>query len=315
MNILFIGNFEPSFSTENDRAKAFNQLGHTVLAYQENRTTVPLLTKAINDKKQKINLVVYSHTHGWDIPGLKDFFQSCRAKFQIPTASVHLDRWAWLERESDIGKEATWFTEYQFMADFSPEAQELYKLHNLNAHYLKPGVNAEECVLADPDLTLYPHPIIFVGSSNYHSEYAFRPKLISWLKRQYQDLFAHYGPGGLPTIRGLELNKLYASAQIVVGDSCFGGRPNYVSDRYYETRGRGGLLLHPHTEGHDVEGVIHYDQFDCRDLTNQIEFYLDHKRDAQTMRTRGFNAVKNLHTYTHRAQEMLEIIGKTYEVS
>jgi len=309
MNILFIGNFGVSYSTEQDRAWSLNQLGHNVLAYQENKTTIHLLEKAI---KQKIDLILYSHTHGWEIPGLKEFFLSLKAK-KIKTASVHLDRWAWLGRAVDIGVEATWFTEYQFMADGSPEAVELYRKHNLKWSYLKPGVLERECVLEPADKTLYPEEIVFIGSDNYHSEYSFRPKLVDFLKRTYGQRFAHYGGSGRPTVRGLELNRIMASAKIVIGDSCFGGRPFYVSDRYYETRGRGGFLLHPYTEGHDTQGVAHYTPMDLQSLEREIDFYLNHEKDRERMRLEGFNHVKKHETYTNRSQEMLDVMfGDTY---
>jgi len=303
MTILFIGNFGVSHSTEQDRTWSLNQLGHNVLAYQENKTTVPLLEKAINE--QTIDLVLYSHTHGWEIPGLKEFFNTCK-KAKIKTASVHLDRWAWLERAVDIGIEATWFTEYQFMADGSPEAVDLYTAHNLNWFFLKPGVLERECVLEPADKTL--EEIVFIGSDNYHPEYSFRPKLVHFLKRTYDQRFAHYGGSGRPTVRGLELNRIMASAKIVIGDSCFGGRPFYVSDRYYETRGRGGFLLHPHTQGHDTQGVAHYNPMDLQSLEREIDFYLNHEKDRERMRLEGFTHVKKHETYTNRSQEMLDVM-------
>jgi len=316
MNILFIGNFGVSFSTEQDRAWSLNQLGHNVLAYQENKTTVPLLEKAIAEQanEQKIDLILYSHTHGWEIPGLKEFFNTCKKankKAKIRTASVHLDRWAWLERAVDIGVEATWFTEYQFMADASPEAVELYRKRNLKWFFLKPGVLGKECVLEKADKTL--EEIVFIGSDNYHPEYSFRPKLVDFLKRTYGQRFAHYGGSGRPTVRGLELNRIMASAKIVIGDSCFGGRPFYVSDRYYETRGRGGFLLHPHTQGHDTQGVADYNPMDLQSLEREITFYLGHEKDRERMRLEGFNHVKENETYTNRSQEMLDIMfGDTH---
>ena len=309
MNILFIGNFEAPHSTENDRAWSFNQLGHNVIAVQENWATVKDLDElTFHPKKdQKIDLVIYSHTHGWEIPELHSYFKRCKAT-GIPTASVHLDRWAWLERANDVGKEATWATEWQFMADASPEAVDLYNGLGLKWSYLKPGVIARDCYMAEPDKKRFPHEIIFVGSKNYHPEYKFRPRLVQWLQASFGDNFGHYGPDGIAVLRGGDLNIALATAKIVVGDSCFGGRPNYVSDRYYETRGRGGFLMHPHVEGHEMEGVGHYNARDLNDLQNQINFYLGHKIDRERMRKEGFEWVKNHGTYTHRAHQMLTTI-------
>lgn len=279
-------------------------LGHTVWAIQENTATADDILRLAH----QVDLLIYSHTHGWDIPGL-DKVLSYYKKVGVPTASVHLDRWAWLEREKDIGEEPTWKTEFQFMADGSPEAVELYKKHNLKWFYLKPGVIARDCYMANPDPVRFPHEIVFVGSKVYHPEYPFRVELLEWLHKTYGERFGHYGNDGKEWLRGHDLNVLYATAKIVVGDSCFGGRPNYVSDRYYETRGRGGLLLHPYTEGVDVEGVITYLAGNLEALEMAINQTLrDTDEYREDTRISGFNWVKNHETYTDRAAEIIEKI-------
>lgn len=301
--IGFIGNFEPPFSTENDRKWSFEKLGHKVITFQENKT---LAGELINHMRE-LDVLIYSHTHGWEIENLKLVFSSYKAA-GVPTVSAHLDRWAWLKRESDIGREATWFTEFQFMADFSPEAVELYKKHNLNAHYLRPAVVERDCYMAEPDHARFPHQIVFVGSKGYHPEYPERPALINFLQKTYGDMFGHYGNDGIAVLRGAPLNTLYATAKIAVGDSCFGGRPNYVSDRYYETRGRGGFLLHPAVEGVDTNGVAEYDPRNLNDLKTIIDYYLANETVREDLRKEGFEWVKKNETYTQRAEEMLEVI-------
>lgn len=310
LRIGFIGNFQVSYTTENDRKWSLEKLGHTVIPFQENQTDALSIGLMLDD----LDLIVYSHTHGWNLSvsgisqyNIFDLFREAKEK-DVPTASVHLDRWAWLARESDIGKEATWLTEYQFMADFSPEAQELYKRHNLNAYYLKPGVVERDCYMAEPDPIRFPHDIVFVGSRGYHPEYPERPALIDFLKKTYGDRFGHYGNDGIAVMRGHDLNVLYATAKIAVGDSCFGGRPNYVSDRYYETRGRGGFLLHHKVEGVDEIGVSHYT--DLETLKWSIDHWIESDAGREEMRKAGHHWVKNNETYTNRAQEMLDIIFK-----
>lgn len=310
LNIGFIGNFSTPHSTEQDRKWSFEKLGHNVITFQENQTTSSILKSFL----PRLDMLVYSHTHGWEIPGLKEVFVEAK-KQGIPTVSVHLDRWAWLDRESDIGKEATWFTEYIFMADASPEAVELYKKHNLNWFYIKPGVIERDCYMTPREDWLdtkhavnYKNDVIFVGSKNYHQEYLFRPEMIDFLKKTYGDNFQHYGNDGVYVVRGDSLNQVYASAKVVVGDSCFGGRPNYVSDRYYETRGRGGFLLHPKTEGVDSVGVGHYDRGSLESLKEMIDYYLEKEDERESMRLLGFNHVKENETYTNRAEEILKVV-------
>lgn len=306
LRIGYIGNFIPKFSTENDRKWSFEKLGHEVVTFQENQTKDVDLLRAL----PFLDLLIYSHTHdpAFTIYGLREVFKQAFYK-GIPTASVHLDRWAWLKRVEDVGNEATWFTQYIFMADGSPEAVELYKKHKLNWHFLKAGVVERDCYLALPDRLRFPHDIVFTGSKGYHPEYPERPALIDFLHREYGNSFAHYGNDGIRVVRGDELNTLYASAKIVIGDSCFGGRPSYVSDRYYEVRGRGGFLLHPYVEGVDSMGVANYNPRDLNDLKKQIDYYLFlNTQDRELMREAGFKWVKENETYTNRAKEMLAVI-------
>ncbi len=307
LTIGFIGNFLPAHSTENDRKWSFEKLGHKVIPFQENKTTAEQLLDSIGS----LDVLFYSHTHdpSYVIDRLKPVFQIYKEK-SVPTVSVHLDRWAWLDRVKDVGKEATWFTEYIFMADGSPEAVELYEKLGLNWHFLKPGVVERDCYIADPDPIKYPHEIVFTGSKGYHPEYPFRPKLIEFLQETYGDRFGHYGGDGIGNcaVRGHDLNVLYSTAKIVVGDSCFGGRPKYVSDRYYEVRGRGGVLLHPRVEGIDIHGVVDYQVGNLIDLNGRIDLWLKSDNAREHERLIGHNWVKNKETYTHRGQEMLDVI-------
>jgi hypothetical protein len=303
LNIGLIGNLSVPYSTENERRWSFERLGHRVITFQENKTTSRDLLRIMN----KLDMLIYSHTHGWEILGLKDVFGLYK-EAGVPTASIHLDRWAWLDRVKDVGKEATWSTEYVFMADGSPEAVELYKKHNLNWYFLKAGVVERDCYMAQPDLLKFPYEIVFTGSKQYNPEYPERPALIDWLHATYGNRFGHYGNDGIKVVRGEELNTLYASAKIVIGDSCFGGRPHYVSDRYYEVRGRGGFLLHPLVEGMDNMGIANYNPRDKNDLKRQIDFYLEHNIERELLRMVGFDWVRNNETYTYRAKEILRII-------
>jgi hypothetical protein len=310
MRIGFIGNFIPPHSTECDREWSFQKLGHEVVRFQENLTTAQQLLDAM----PSIDMLLYSHTHdpSYVIDGLIEVFRDYRLA-DVPTVSAHLDRWLWLRRVEDVGREATWFTEHIFMADASPEAAELYDKLGLNWHYLKPAVVERDCYMAEPDHDRFPHEIIFTGSRGYHPEYPFRPKLVDWLHQTYGDRFGHYGNDGIRVLRGHDLNVALATAKIVVGDSCFGGRPNYVSDRYYETRGRGGFLLHPLVaEGVDSRGVVHYrgdtdaEKFD--DLKEQIDYYLTEHCPRETFRRFGFEWVRDNETYTQRAQEIIKTV-------
>lgn len=309
MKIGYIGNFEAPHSTENDRAWAFNKLGHEVFAFQENKILAVDITETAT--REKLDLLVYSHTHGWEIPNLDACFEVLRIA-GVPIISVHLDRWAWLEREKDVGKEATWKVDHLFMADGSPEAVELYEKNGIdNWTYLKPGVDERGCYMAAPDPVRFPHEIVFVGSKNYHPEYPFRPQLIEFLEKTYGERFGHYGGDGLGTLRGHDLNVLYATAKIVVGDSCFGDRPHYWSDRVTETVGRGGFLLHPQTlefKGVAMGGT--YKAMNLPDLKDKIDMWLKQEHDRKRVQLAAHNFVKKHETYTNRAEEILKYVNE-----
>lgn len=303
--IGFIGNFSVPFTTENDRKWSLEKLGHEVIPFQENETSL----SEIATFAPSLDLLVYSHTHGYEIPGLDGLFAKLKED-GTPTAVAHLDRWAGLERESDVGKEASWFTEYLFMADWSPEAQKLYTQTGQKAHWLKPGVVERDCYMAEPDRQRYPHDVIFVGSKGYHHEYNMRPRLINWLQEVYGERFAHYGGDGYGTIRGDDLNTLYASAKVVVGDSCFAGMTsNYWSDRVPETTGRGGMLLHPDVPGLDHKGVPTYRPGDMLHLRELIDYFLEQDEAREEVRRIGHEWTKNNRTYTQLSKEMLEVMG------
>lgn len=307
-----IGNFNVPYSTECEREWSFKKLGHDVVRFQENRTTA----QQLRDAMPSLDMLVYSHTHdpSYVIDGLIDVFSDYKTA-GVPTVSAHLDRWLWLNRVQDVGKEATWFTEYIFMADASPEAAVLYDELGLNWYYLKPAVVERDCYIAEADHDRYPHEIIFTGSRGYHPEYKFRATLVDWLHQTYGSRFGHYGNDGIRVLRQHDLNVALATAKVVVGDSCFGGRPNYVSDRYYETRGRYGCLIHNHVDGVDHEGVIPVrvdadasdaDRLAVLEYTIDSVLKLEDAREEQ--RRIGFEWVKNNETYTHRAQQILDTV-------
>lgn len=262
----------------------------------------------IND----VEILFYSHTHSpeYEINGIKNVFEAYRMA-KKPTVSIHLDRFAGLARQQDIGKEASWNTEYYFSADHSPEAQELYKKTKQKHYYLPPAVDEDGCYIAET-IKDFPYDIVFVGSKGYHYEYPFRKMLIEFLQRKYGTRFGHYGNDGIKVIREHELNQVLSSAKIAIGDSCFGGRHNYVSDRLTETVGRGGFIITPDTETLGIEGVETYKYPDLNDLKSKIDYWLKPENQEERIRRRNIahKDVKKNHTYTNRMREILEIIAK-----
>lgn len=315
MKVGYIGNFQVPFTTENDLKWSLEQLGHTVLPYQENEYCLDDIAKDIQERN--IDLLLYTHTHGWESPTLSSYtiddILELAKKCNIPTASVHLDFWRYLQRAVDVGTHPFWRSKYVFTADGG--SNDWYRSKGINHFWLKPGVVKRDCHLGTYD-PKYDYDVAFVGSYKYHAEWPYRKKLIDWLTSTYGNRFHRFGQPN-ETVRGEELNNLYASVKVVVGDTLcpFFKHPNYWSDRVYETLGRGGFLIHPYVKGMEEEftpGVdiefYNYDDFDR--LKYLIDYYLVHYVQRKRIQLSGHEMVRDNCTYTERMKQMLHIIGE-----
>lgn len=309
MKVVFIGNFEVDYSSENHYKKTLEKLSCTVIPIQENKTD---FTQIMRELKEA-DMLFHVHTHGWHIGGLRQIYDYCRL-VGIPTVGYHLDLWLGLEREKDIDTDPYWHIQYFFtvdklMADFLNAREDMPK-----AYFLPAGVFEDECYLAKPDREKYPHDVIFVGSRNYHPEWQYRGKLIECLEKNYKERFAQYGGGGLGTVRGHELNTLYASAKIVIGDTLCKGfdYPYYLSDRIFETIGRGGFLIHPYIEGlNDLfaeSELVTYEFNHFEQLREKIDYFLENETEREKIKKAGHERVKKEHTYTQRLQYILDTV-------
>lgn len=323
MKILFIGNFSVTFSTESHHRWTYQKLGNTVISLQENETS----TQDILNNIEGIDLLVWTHTHSFEIKedpvSIKEVFTILKNK-NIPSVGYHLDLWKGIERQADLDTDPYWNIEYFFTVDklFVDDL----KAKGIKAYYLPAGVLESECYLAEPDRKRFPHDIIFVGSRGYHKEWPYRPQLIDWLKATYGDRFGHYGGDGLGVVRGHDLNVLYASAKVVIGDTLCKGfdYPYYFSDRITESIGRGAFIIFPYIKGleglfkiadydHDIDlntELVTYEFNNFTALKAQINLFTspiaENGRDI--IRKNGFNRVKRDHTYTQRLQYLLETI-------
>lgn len=309
LKIVFLGNFQVDYTSETHHAASLESLGHTVVRLQE---TVASSNEVLHEACAA-DLFVWVHTHGWNTPG--DIGAAIRAlrTAGVPTLSYHLDRWLGLRRQADMRPtEPYWSLDHFFTCD-AAQADWLNEHTNMRGHYLPAGVFGPECYMATPRTRF---DVAFVGSRGYHPEYPYRPKLIDWLASTYGPRFRHYGGGGLPTVRGADLNGVYADARVVVGDSlCLD--PDYPgmywSDRIYETLGRGGFLIHPRLKGLENhfsdEHVVLYEHGDLEQLRELIDYYLAHDSEREAIQRAGHEHVKANHTYAHRWAKILEIIA------
>lgn len=328
MKITFLGNFDLPYTTESHHAWTYEKLGHQVTRLREAKTSKEtILQHALNS-----NLFVWTHTHGWLTEGAAEILSTLR-KAGIPSVGYHLDLFKGIKREIDMQTDPYWNIEYFFTAD-GPLVPDL-KSKGIKAYYLPAGIVENECYLGTPREE-FKKDVIFVGSKYYHPEYPYRPRLIEWLEKTYGNRFARIA-GDTPygTVRGKDLNDLYASAKVVVGDTlCMNfNYPDYFSDRLFETAGRGGFVVFPYISGvhklfkffsqtnfnppndddfkrmngGDYE-LITYDFGYFDQLKATIDYFLEHEEERNKIRLAGFERTKKDHTYTVRLKQMLDII-------
>lgn len=308
MKIAFLGNFLVDYTSETHHAKSLGSLGHEVICLQET-TAAP---EQIHAASLDAELFVWVHTHGWHTPQIEEALADA-VKRNIPVITYHLDLWKGLEREKDMATDPYWRVLTDFFTCDKLMAEHLTAHTTVNGHYLPPGVYGPECYLAEPT---QPFDVAFVGSYQYHPEWPYRPQLIDWLTATYGDRFRHYGGGGMFSVRGDDLNQVYANAKVVVGDTlCLGfDYPYYWSDRLFETAGRGGFQIFPRITGltdyltEDKEVVL-YNYGDFDELQRKIDYYLTHDTEREAIRLAGHERTKAEHTYAHRWQQILETLN------
>lgn len=306
MRIAFLGNFGVSYSSESHHAASLETLGHTVIRLQEPQVSADELLATATG----CDLFVWVHTHGWNTPGIEKVLNALRER-GIPSMTYHLDLWFGLRRQKDMQSDPYWSIDHFFTVD-KRMAEWLTENTPVRGHYVTAGVYGPECYMAEPTDRF---EVAFVGSKGYHPEWPYRPTIINWLNTHYRGRFRHYGGGGLGTVRGAELNQVYANARVVVGDSlCLGfDYPDYWSDRVYETLGRGGFLIHPYVQGmerqfEDGKHLRFYEFGNFGQLRELIDYYLEHDDEREQIRRAGHEHVKANHTYRHRWQTILETV-------
>lgn len=313
--ITFLGNFKVSYSSENHHAKSLETLGHTVVKLQEGESsTDTILAHALES-----NLFIWVHTHGWKTTGSisTDTLLLKLKEASIPTMTYHLDLWFGLDRQTDLSKDnfyktiGHFFTVDKLMADWFNENTEV------KGHFLPAGVYDQECYIhEDYDEENFDYDVIFVGSKRYHHEYPYRPQLIDFLRKTYRDRFLHVGgDGDTGTIRGHELNRIYARSKIAIGDSLNIDfkYPYYTSDRLFESTGRGGFTIYPEILGLDQyftpDEVVFYKHGSFEDLRNKIDEYLIKEDEREAIRFAGHDRTISEHTYVHRWATILKELG------
>ena len=312
MKVAYIGNFREPYCTEVHISKTLNDLNVETVNLQEDELTIRKLDKELS---KDVNILLYTRT--WGLKERKQFLsllEELRGS-GITSASYHLDLYYGIKRQSSLDGDPFWATEFVFTPDGDPAAQSFFESRGINHHYIKPGVFKGECGFGRFKQE-YSCDVVFVGSvEGYHGEWPYRKELHKWLSRNFKGRYKKFGhPEGV--VRNQNLNNLYASAKVVIGDSLCPGfdKPYYWSDRIYETSGRGGFLVHPYikgleeefTDGHDV---VFYEFGNFKELKAKIEHYLDNEDERNLIRQNALDNVTQNCTYHNRLTEAFDRMG------
>lgn len=314
LRICYNGNHLPSHSTESHVALSLESLGHQVIRIQEGDT--PALEVANIVLREQPNLYFHTQTYGLAVTsGTYQERQDALSWIQsagIPNAYFHLDKWLGLAREEQLVNSPEPWTRmaYVFTADGS--SPDRWKELGINHYWSPPGIVHTEAIDGTRPREKYRSDVVYVGS---HTSYAheehwpIRRKMLDVLRQHYGRRFKCWPVKG--AIRGLELNDLYASCKVSVGDSCLAGQTTrYWSDRIPESTGRGSLLVHPYVEGleeyHPDLPIFQPGKWD--QMLDTIDGYLENDESREVMRKRNAEHTRTHHTYAHRMKTILDTI-------
>lgn len=317
LHVAYIGNYRHPWCTEVHLAREMEGLGHRVTRLQE-----PVASKGasrfVRDVERRAlrerpDLVLFTRT--WGLPREATAMWRRLEAAGITTASYHLDLYVGLRRQAGIGSDPFWTTQHVFTPDGDPKSAAVFAGHGITHHWSPPAVVSDECSPGRRRKE-YDYDVVFVGSRGYHAEWPWRVQLLDWLEERYGDRFRRFGgdcPGG--ATRGQDLNDLYATARVVVGDSlALPAHVGYWSDRYYETVGRGGFLIAPAVLGieehfTDGEHLRFYRHGDLDGLGTLIDEALDDPEGCRLIAKRGQEHVSENHTYRHRLAAAMATMG------
>ncbi len=320
----YIGNFRHPWCTEVHIAKEIRNLGLQVKEFQEPSSPAEWdhFLAVLEAWCVTFKPAVVMFTRTWGLPAkTTDLWRRLEA-IGVVTCSYHLDLYVGLAREDTISRDPFWTTQYVFTPDGDPRSAEFFADRGINHHWLSPAVFSEACHPGEFD-PRFDVDVAFVGSEHYHPEWPWRRQLIQRLSEHFGSRFRRFA-GDMPEgpIREQDLNNLYATAKVIVGDSlALPGHINYWSDRFFETVGRGGFLLGPSVPGiwnflepahmafyrHPSDTFPTQDALDA--VVGAVEFWLHEPDDRNRIRRQGQAHVRANHTYMHRLRAAFQIMG------
>lgn len=311
--LVYLGNFGPQYSTENDVKKAILSLGHECIVLQENETTI----QQIREASIPSDLLLVTGT--WDNQDHEEFRSLIYelADKGIPSATLHLDTfWPTKRGGRKWWLENMFQTAYIFTAD--GDWQDKWKLLGKNHIWLPPAVRHDAAKFGTFRQE-YACDVAFVGSNGqgYHEDvWPDRKILVDNLRAMCKkNGWSFKNPGGdQPKIeRGDDMNDFYASSKVTVGDSlCLKKEAaKYWSDRVPEATGRGGFLVMPRIK--ELQKIYPqmpmYTWGNFEGLEWQIKMLLADDDMREKIKQSNFKITRDGHTYIHRVKTVLDIVG------
>jgi hypothetical protein len=252
------------------------------------------------------DMLLWARTHGHEPRG-KNLAGMLRRVEDGGTVTVglHLDLyWTIASREPQIGTHPWWSCRYVFTAD---GASRPWRARGVNHHWCPPAMGHRFLGRGRPHASQYPHSAVFVGTCSARVHGPHRVGLLDWARARWGDGFGHYGARSGDKIWGRDLSDLYATADVVLGDSA--GLAHGWSDRLPVTLGRGGLLAFPRIAGMVEQGftddvLITYDRFDYDAIATRLA-----QVDRRQMTDAALTLIEERHMWTHRLQMIARTAG------
>lgn len=318
LTVAYLGNFRHSFCTEVHVAASLESLGHTVVRLQEDQTAWDSIVPTVQAKGAQ--LFMWTRTWPSEKSEALPVLEALRS-IGVPSAFFHLDRWHGLDREHQVHDQPFAYCDVIFSPNDSPR----WKEDGFNHFWLPPGVYGPECEPVSPNPRRWPFDVVFVGSHPYpHPEWQkYRTDLLSAFRAAFGRRFAILPRErrGTP-IRGRDLQELYATVPVILGDSCLAGESTmYWSDRVPETLGRGAALIHPRVPGMGEwysnvvpeQDFIGYDLGDFKQAVAKARFALDDEVGRWMVGQQGRRTVLGRDTYAHRMGTVLAVAEGIYD--
>lgn len=290
MKIAFIGKFA-KLHDEEYIARSFESIGCQVFRISE-AMPIDTIFNDIMDVRPDYVLYTKFSSKG----DIQQFLNQLRA-FNIKSICWVFDLYFNYTREFRLR-----FPPFKADFVFSTDGgnQERFKELGINHKCVRQGIYKPECFMEDNERK----GIVFVGTEN--PIFPERTEVMKKISKLYP--FRWIGRRDPNECRGIELNELYSTSEIVIGDSFYS--PFYWSNRIVETLGRGGFLIHQEVEGlkDEYPYLVTYKRGDFNDLMNKIDYYLEHIKEREELRRKNFEWVRDNYTCDKKCKQLLDYV-------